>query len=174
MDATKDPVAEFSYGAGHIDPVRAADAGLVYETVAGDYVKMLCSLGYETAKLRIIFGVKTSCLTRITPKDLNYPSMTGFVKADGSKAVTFREKFTRRVTNVGPANSTYKVTTSESSDYVVTVKPSILTFGATNEKRSFRVVISGKTNVKMVSASLEWSDGVHRVRSPVVIYTHNL
>ncbi|KAL1550987.1 subtilisin-like protease SBT4.13 [Salvia divinorum] len=178
MDATKDPLAlaEFSYGTGHIDPVRAADAGLVYETVVGDYVRMLCSVGYKTAKLGKIFGVKRSCITqgRITPKDLNYPSMTACIKANGNKVVTFSQKFTRVVTNVGLGNSTYKVTTTKSSDYTVSVEPSILIFGATNEKKSFEVVISGKTNAKMVSASLEWSDGIHRVRSPVVIYRDDL
>lgn len=178
MDATKDPLAlaEFSYGTGHIDPVRAADAGLVYETVAEDYVKMLGSVGYKPAKLGKIFGVKRSCLTRgrITPKDLNYPSMTACIKANGNKVVTFSEKFTRVVTNVGLGNSTYKVTTTKSSDYIVSVEPSTLAFGAMNEKKSFEVVISGKTNAKMVSASLEWSDGIHRVRSPVVLYRDDL
>ncbi|KAG6429676.1 hypothetical protein SASPL_107728 [Salvia splendens] len=140
MDATKDPLAlaGFSYGAEHIDPVRAADAGLIYETVAEDYVKMLGSVGYKPAKLGKIFGGKRSCLTRgrITPKDLNYPSMTACIKAN--------------------------------------VEPSILAFEAMNEKKSFKVVISGKTKEKMVSASLEWSDGIHRVRSPVVPYRDDL
>lgn len=176
MDASKDPLAEFSYGVGHIDPVRAADPGLAYETTPEDYVKMLCSLGYKTEKLRKIFGFNCSCPTEglIKPKDLNYPSMTARVKANSNKVVTFSEKFTRIVTNLGPGNSTYKVTTTKGSDYIVSVKPSVLTFVAENEKKSFEVIIRGKTNVSMVSAALEWSDGVHRVRSPIVLYTDDL
>ncbi|KAI3467394.1 hypothetical protein Pfo_024057 [Paulownia fortunei] len=173
MDATTDPLAEFSYGVGHIDPVKAADPGLVYETSLEDYVKMLCGLGHDTAKLRKIFGVNSSCPTGVqaTPKNLNYPSMTiRVMTTQGNTSVTFSEKFTRTVTNVGLGNSTYKVTTSKSQDYNISVKPSILTFGALNEKKSFEVIISGETNGNMVSAALEWSDGVHSVRSPIVVY----
>ena len=45
----------------------------------------------------------------------------------------------------------------------------LLSFGASNERKSFEVVISDKISRKMVSASLEWSDGAHRVRSPIVV-----
>ncbi|KAI3467392.1 hypothetical protein Pfo_024055 [Paulownia fortunei] len=176
MDSTKDSLAEFSYGAGHIDPVKAVDPGLVYETFPEDYIKMLCSLGYDSATLRKIFGGNTTCPAGVqtTPKDLNYPSMTSrIMTTNGNKSVTFSQKITRTVTNVGLGNSTYKVTTSTSPDYNITVKPNILAFGAVNEKKSFEVIISGKTDGKMVSASLEWSDGVHRVRSPIVVYPDN-
>ncbi|KAK6139307.1 hypothetical protein DH2020_026949 [Rehmannia glutinosa] len=174
MDPTNDSLAEFSYGAGHIDPVKAVDPGLVYETLLEDYIEMLCSLGYDNATLRKMFGVNATCPVGVqtTPKDLNYPSMTSRVMAtQGSKSITFSEKFTRTVTNVGVGNSTYKATTSKSPDYNIAVKPDILTFGAVNEKKSFDVIISGKIDYgEMVSASLEWSDGVHRVRSPIVVH----
>ncbi|KAK6160016.1 hypothetical protein DH2020_003397 [Rehmannia glutinosa] len=177
MDSRKDPLAEFAYGAGQIDPVKAVDPGLVYETFTEDYIKLLCSLGYDSTKLKQIFGVNTTCPAgpQTTPKDLNYPSMTSQIKTSGgNKNVTFSEKFARTVTNVGPEKSTYKVTTSTSPEYNITVTPNVLTFGATNEKESFDVIISGKiTNGKMVSASLEWSDGVHKVRSPIVVYPDN-
>ncbi|KAK6160072.1 hypothetical protein DH2020_003453 [Rehmannia glutinosa] len=177
MDSRKDPLAEFAYGAGQIDPVKAVDPGLVYETFTEDYIKLLCSLGYDSTKLKQIFGVNTTCPAgpQTTPKDLNYPSMTSQIKTSGgNKNVTFSEKFARTVTNVGPGKSTYKVTTSTSPEYNITVTPNVLTFGATNEKKSFDVIISGKiTNGKMVSASLEWSDGVHKVRSPIVVYPDN-
>ncbi|KAK6119012.1 hypothetical protein DH2020_047251 [Rehmannia glutinosa] len=177
MDSRKDPLAEFAYGAGQIDPVKAVDPGLVYETFTEDYIKLLCSLGYDSTKLKQIFGVNTTCPAgpQTTPKDLNYPSMTSQIKTSGgNKNVTFSEKFARTVTNVGPEKSTYKVTTSTSPEYNITVTPNVLTFGATNEKKSFDVIISGKiTNGKMVSASLEWSDGVHKVRSPIVVYPDN-
>ncbi|PIM97163.1 Cucumisin [Handroanthus impetiginosus] len=176
MDSKKDSRAEFSYGAGHIDPVKAADPGLVYETFLEDYVKLLCSLGYNTTKLRKILGGNISCPNGIqtTPKDFNYPALTSHIATKGSISVNFSEKFTRTVTNVGLRNSTYKVTTSRSPDYNISVKPNILTFGAVNEKKSFEVVISGKIKGEIVSAELEWSDGVHKVRSPIVVYSDNL
>ncbi|KAL0421166.1 UNVERIFIED_CONTAM: Subtilisin-like protease SBT4.3 [Sesamum latifolium] len=157
MDPTKDSLAEFSYGAGHIDPVKAVDPGLVYETFTEDYINMLCSLGYDTATPRKILGVNITCPTglQITPKDLNYPSMARRVTTNDSTIITFSENFTRTVTNVGLRNSTYKVTTSISPDYNISVKPDILTFRTLNERKSFEVIISGKITGEMVSAELE-------------------
>ncbi|KAL0336314.1 UNVERIFIED_CONTAM: Subtilisin-like protease SBT4.3 [Sesamum radiatum] len=176
MDPTKDSLAEFSYGAGHIDPVKAVDPGLVYETFTEDYINMLCSLGYDTATLRKILGVNSTCPTgmQITPKDLNYPSMARRITTNDSTVLTFSENFTRTVTNVGLGNSTYKVTTSTSPDYNISVKPDILSFRTLNERKSFEVIISGKITGEMVSAELEWSDGVHRVRSPIILYPDSL
>ncbi|KAG6426308.1 hypothetical protein SASPL_110530 [Salvia splendens] len=65
-------------------------------------------------------------------------------------------------------------TTVTSSECAITVRLGVLTFGASNERKSFEVVISGKISRKMVSASLEWPDGAHRVRSPIIVYTDNL
>ncbi|KAK4402936.1 Subtilisin-like protease SBT4.3 [Sesamum angolense] len=176
MDPTKDSLAEFSYGAGHIDPVKAVDPGLVYETFTEDYINMLCSLGYDTATLRKILGVNSTCPTgmQITPKDLNYPSMARRITTNDSTVLTFSENFTRTVTNVGLGNSTYKVTTSTSPNYNISVKPDILSFRTLNERKSFEVIISGKITGEMVSAELEWSDGVHRVRNPIIVYPDSL
>ncbi|KAK3026625.1 hypothetical protein RJ639_040652, partial [Escallonia herrerae] len=44
MNATKNQEAEFAYGAGHIDPVKATNPGLVYDTLKEDYIQMLCNL----------------------------------------------------------------------------------------------------------------------------------
>lgn len=172
MDSRKDPLAEFAYGAGHIDPVKAVDPGLVYETSEEDYFRMLCSFGNETAELVKMFQGNITCsngdVMGFLHKDLNYPSMTSRV---GGEAATFSVKFTRTVTNVGPGNSTYKVTVSKSSEYEAVVRPEVLTFGASGESKSFEIVMNGKFRSKMVSASIEWFNGVHRVRSPVVVYT---
>ena len=59
MNATNNPSAELGYGAGHIDPVKAANPGLVYETFKQDYVKMFCNLSYDSGKLRDIVGDNT-------------------------------------------------------------------------------------------------------------------
>ncbi|KAL8518788.1 hypothetical protein ACS0TY_009953 [Phlomoides rotata] len=137
MDPKKDPLAEFSYGAGHINPLRAVDPGLVYETSSDDFIKIYCSLGGEN-----IFQGNVTCPkgVQFAPKDLNYPSITSSINNG-----TFSEIFTRTVTNVGPGKSEYKVKTSTSPDYKITVKPEILSFGTVNEKKTFEVTISGKT-----------------------------
>ncbi|KAL3654195.1 hypothetical protein CASFOL_003876 [Castilleja foliolosa] len=178
MDASKDTLAEFSYGAGHINPVKAVAPGLVYETFAEEYINMFCSIGYNSITLQKIFGANVTCPVgpQTLPKDLNYPSMTSLIRTrHGNKTVTFTTRFRRTVTNVGPGKSIYTARTSGSPLYNMTVKPSVLRFQRVGEKRSFDVIISGKiSHRKMVSASLEWSDGVHKVRSPVVVYADNL
>ncbi|OWM66759.1 hypothetical protein CDL15_Pgr010411 [Punica granatum] len=38
---------EFSYGSGQINPLKAANPGLIYEITKDDYVNLLCSLGFD-------------------------------------------------------------------------------------------------------------------------------
>ncbi|KZV44976.1 Subtilisin serine endopeptidase family protein [Dorcoceras hygrometricum] len=181
MNATKDPKAEFSYGTGHIDPVKAADPGLVYEISTEDYIVFLCNSGYDSGTLQIIFGAgvigPAGCPENRTSNDLNYPAMAYTLKSNlGKKSAIFSAKFNRTVTNVGPISSIYKATTSSSLRYNITVEPSILKFTTLGERRSFVVTISGKTNPKkpLISASMEWSDGVRSVRSPIVVYSYDI
>mgnify|MGYP001563207925 FL=1 len=53
------------------------------------------------------------------------------------------------------------------------MEPSSLIFNALNERQSFNVTIAVDGIETMVSASLEWFDGVHNVGSPIVLYTTN-
>lgn len=174
MDASKNPDAEFAYGAGHLDPVNAARPGLVYETSKNDYIKMLCTIGFNNSKLRIIVGGNATCPVgeKLTPKDVNYPSMTAYVAGNRP----FTVSFLRTVTNVGLANSTYKANIINSSQLNINVEPDTLSFSSLNEKKSFRITVNGKglnlERYSMKSASLVWSDGFHNVRSPIVVYTN--
>ncbi|XP_073130819.1 subtilisin-like protease SBT4.3 [Henckelia pumila] len=177
MNASKDPKAEFSYGAGHIDPVKAVHPGLVYDISPDDYITFLCNNGYNASTLRKIFGTSVHCPDKRTPNDdLNYPTMTFRFVSPIGKSAKFSRQFNRTVTNVGSANSIYKAITSSGLDYNITVNPSILKFTAIGQKQSFVVTFSGKLTSKtnLTSASLEWSDGVHSVRSPIVIYSTGL
>ncbi|CAI0540248.1 unnamed protein product [Linum tenue] len=76
---------EFAYGSGQLNPMKAINPGLVYETSAQDDVNLLCNLGYDTDRLRTVTGDKnSSCLARADPsaiKDFNYPSITSVVSA---------------------------------------------------------------------------------------------
>ena len=167
MNATKNPngeygEGEFAFGAGHINPVKAVEPGLIYEASKDDYIKMLCSMN-------ISFFGNCSEGVKGSPKDLNYPSMQAFVETDKN----FTVEFPRSVTNVGPTDSTYEVKVITNSQINVSVKPSTLSFKSTSETKSFIVTVSGKgkpSNTR-VSASLVWSDGTHNVRSPIVVYT---
>ncbi|RVW49268.1 Cucumisin [Vitis vinifera] len=46
---------EFAYGAGQIDPIKAAHPGLIYDAGEADYVKFLCGQGYNTKQLLMNF-----------------------------------------------------------------------------------------------------------------------
>lgn len=42
MSPILNPEAEFAYGAGLINPVKAVNPGLVYDISEADYIKFLC------------------------------------------------------------------------------------------------------------------------------------
>ncbi|XP_068667727.1 cucumisin-like [Aristolochia californica] len=167
MKQTTNTDHEFAYGAGHINPVQAVNPGLVYDAGELDYVAMLCSEGYDTKKLRLITGDKSVCPnSNGSVWDLNYPSFAVSVAGDKPFSATFK----RTVTNVGSPNSTYEATVSAPSGIVVTVEPDILSFQSLGEKQSFVLKVTGKTLQYVLSASLVWRDGVHQVRSPIVVH----
>ncbi|KAL6340801.1 hypothetical protein AAG906_031911 [Vitis piasezkii] len=163
-----------SFGSGHVDPVKAISPGLVYETTKDNYTQMLCDMGYNTTMVRLISGDNSSCPkdSKGSPKDLNYPSMTVYVK----QLMPFKVEFPRTVTNVGRSNSTYKaqVIIRKHPRMKVEVNPPMLSFKLKKEKKSFVVIVTGQgmTMERPVeSATLVWSDGTHTVRSPVIVYT---
>lgn len=173
MDPKKHKDAEFSYGCGHVNPINATNPGLVYESTEEDYIKILCHLGYSTRTVQKLFNDNTiDCnklmQTDVTRKDSNYPSMT--IKLARTRD-PFSATFVRRVTNVGLANSTYEARITKNSDCTITVEPDTLSFKELNEKKTFTVTVKGdQVRSAMISASLIWSDGIHSVRSPIVVY----
>ncbi|ESQ42445.1 hypothetical protein EUTSA_v10012780mg [Eutrema salsugineum] len=165
---------EFAYGSGHVDPIAALNPGLVYELDKADHIAFLCGLNYTSDVLKIISGETVTCSEekKILPRNLNYPSMSaGVLRYNNSFTVTFN----RTVTNVGTPNSTYKskVVPGHGSKLSVTVTPSVLSFETVNEKKSFKVTVTGRdlSSELPSSANLIWSDGTHNVRSPIVVYT---
>ncbi|XXG40651.1 hypothetical protein AAC387_Pa01g1317 [Persea americana] len=169
MSVSTNTDAEFAYGAGHINPVQAVSPGLVYDADENDYVEMLCNQGYDTKKVRLITGDASNCSnTRGLVRDLNYPSMALNVTGGTS----FSSSFRRTVTNVGQAESIYTATVSVPLGVAISVNPGVLKFKSGGEKQSFVVTVNGKIEDNLVlSAALVWEDGVHRVRSPIVVYS---
>ncbi|RYR05796.1 hypothetical protein Ahy_B06g085608 isoform A [Arachis hypogaea] len=162
-------LAEFSYGSGFLDPVRAINPGLVFDASKDDYVNLLCRIGYDTMKVRKISGDKSVCSSSSLPmaKDFNYPAIV----AEIEPMKPFMINFTRTVTNVGFANSTYKACIQQHSGINITVVPNILEFKSLKEKQSFVVhVVGGKfSDSSLVSSSLSWTDGTHSVRCPLIL-----
>ncbi|XP_048139954.1 cucumisin-like [Rhodamnia argentea] len=169
MSPLKNTDAEFAYGAGHINPSKAADPGLVYDAKEADYVQFLCGQGYNASSLRLVTGDQSSCsdVKNATVWDLNLPS---FVLSTRTKGSNITGVFHRTVTNVGSPNSTYKATVTAPQGFNVRVEPQTLAFEFVLQKQSFVVTVEAILEAGMISASLVWDDGVHQVRSPIVAF----
>eukprot|EP00256_Glycine_max_P023385 XP_003545195.2 subtilisin-like protease Glyma18g48580 [Glycine max] len=174
LDNTNQPIRNafdevatpFEYGAGHIQPNLAIDPGLVYDLRTSDYLNFLCASGYNQALLNLFAKLKFpyTCPKSYRIEDFNYPSIT--VRHSGSKTISV----TRTVTNVGPP-STYVVNTHGPKGIKVLVQPCSLTFKRTGEKKKFQVILQpiGARHGLPLFGNLSWTDGRHRVTSPVVV-----
>ena len=137
-----------------------------------DYINFLCMQRYNTTTLRLVTGDKSSFCNASKPGrawNLNYPSFSVAVE-DGQQIMAV---FTRTVTNVGPPNSTYTLSTYIPASIDVTVEPSVLSFSAIGEKKTFIVQVRGPKIAQqpIISGALTWTYGVYAVRSPLVVYT---
>ncbi|RHN70354.1 putative tripeptidyl-peptidase II [Medicago truncatula] len=172
--ATGIPATPLDYGSGHVDPVAALDPGLVYDATTDDYLNFLCALNYNSFQIKLVARREFTCDKRIKYRveDLNYPSFSvpfDTASGRGSSHNPSIVQYKRILTNVG-APSTYKVSVSSQSplDKIV-VEPQTLSFKELNEKKSYTVTFtshsmpSGTTSF----AHLEWSDGKHKVTSPI-------
>jgi hypothetical protein len=173
MDGNGGRAGVFAMGAGHVNPARAVDPGLVYDIEAADYVTHLCTLGYTRREIFKIThtGVNCSALLRQNRGfSLNYPSIAVAFKM-GAKSAVLR----RTVTNVGSPNSTYVVQVSAPPGVNIGVAPTTLAFVEFGEKRSFRVTVDAPSPASKDSAEgfLVWKQsggqGKHVVRSPIVV-----
>ncbi|KAJ6798693.1 elongin-C [Iris pallida] len=172
MDPSKNSDAEFAFGAGQINPVAATNPGLVYDVGVDDYILTLCGIGYNSSDIGLISGEERTCPSdyKGSPRDLNYPSMA--LRID--TGTPYRANFSRTVKNVGAESSVYNASIETSGKIDVKVEPAALTFGSLNEKQSFVVTVSwheGLALGELARATLTWSDGLHNVRSPIVVYT---
>ncbi|KAI3756478.1 hypothetical protein L1987_56299 [Smallanthus sonchifolius] len=91
----------YAIGSGHVNPSKAKDLGLVYDIEPDDYIPYLCGLGYTSQQVGIIVTRMISCTKTIPEGQLNYPSYTMTLTRGENKT------YSRTVTNVGEANSTY-------------------------------------------------------------------
>ena len=151
----------FNQGAGHIAPNKAADPGLVYDAGFNDWLAFLCGTtnGVSPAACNALHSLGYS----FDPSDLNVPSI-----AIGDLAGI--QTVTRTVTNVGSSNATYNASVTGLGGITATVTPASLTIQP-GKSKSFTVTFTRTTATLNTYAGgqLTWSDGVHSVRSPLVI-----
>ncbi|CAN1186174.1 Subtilisin-like protease 3 [Linum perenne] len=158
----------FDMGSGHVNPAGANDPGLVYDIHPDDYIPYLCGLGYNDVQVTTIVQKKVQCSLNnqsISEAQLNYPSFV-LELGYGSQPQTY----TRTVTNVGKANSVYRVEVHTAGEAVdVEVIPGEIGFSRLNEKATYAVTFSMKknaTSAKFVQGSLIWVADGYSVRSP--------
>ncbi|OIT39356.1 PREDICTED: subtilisin-like protease SBT1.7 [Nicotiana attenuata] len=175
--STGKPSTPFDHGAGHVDPVAALNPGLVYDLRADDYLNFLCALNYTSIQINSIARRNYNCETskKYSVTDLNYPSFAVVFPEQmtaGSGSSSSSVKYTRTLTNVGPAG-TYKVSTvfSPSNSVKVSVEPETLVFTRANEQKSYTVTFAAPSTPSTTNmfGRIEWSDGKHVVGSPVAI-----
>ncbi|XP_038681543.1 subtilisin-like protease SBT1.4 [Tripterygium wilfordii] len=164
----------FIHGAGHIDPNRALNPGLVYDLDSSDYIAFLCSIGYNETQISVFTREPAGsevCVKKLAnPGDLNYPSFSVVFESDWDKV-----RYKRIVKNVGSsAGAVYKVKVNAPENVDVRVSPKKLVFNAVNQALSYNIRFTSFkwASLKKSSASfgsIEWSDGVHKVRSPIAV-----
>lgn len=175
MNSTRNEDAEFAYGSGQLNPTKAVDPGLIYNTSVEDYTRMLCTEGFTSKEIQQLTGGKSSCPVsgKTTVRDLNYPSITYFAGDASAFSSKFNVSFTRRVTNVGSPDLVYKVQITSNPHFTIDVNPNVMQFKTLNEEKEYIVALSSESlpaDPLLYSASITWSDGKHSVRSPVVVY----
>ncbi|RWW88405.1 hypothetical protein BHE74_00002717 [Ensete ventricosum] len=162
------PADLFATGAGHVNPAKASNPGLVYDLTADDYIGYLCGLGYSSIQVSTIARRTILCSTvsSIPEKDLNYPSIS--VSLGGNVTSTVVK---RTVKNVGEAPVTYWAEVGSPNGTYVRVYPRALTFTYVNEEKEFLVVFKTPGSAAGAAAQgyLKWVSGKHEVRSPISI-----
>jgi len=140
----------FAQGAGHVDPTKFFEPGLLYLNGPADWAAYLQAIGYD-------YGV-----TPIDPSNLNLASI-----AIGT--LTAPETITRTVTSTQAGDFTASI--QGLAGITATVEPSVLSFGAAGESKSFTVTLS-RTDAPLdtfTTGSLTWTSGDTTVRSPIAV-----
>lgn len=176
-ESTGNSSTVMDYGAGHVHPQKAMDPGLIYDLSTYDYIDFLCNSNYTMKNIQAITRKKSDCKGAKRAGhvgNLNYPSLSVVFQQYGKHKLSTH--FIRTVTNVGDANSVYKVTIRPPSATTrVTVLPEELRFRRIGQKLSFLVRVETEEmklspgSSSLSSGDIMWSDGKHFVRSPLVV-----
>ncbi|XP_062170955.1 subtilisin-like serine-protease S [Alnus glutinosa] len=162
-DPNGTPTTPFDYGSGHINPTAALNPGLIYDFNSHDIINFLCNTGASPAQLKNLTGELVNCENPpIASYDFNYPSI-GVANMNGSLSVY------RTVTYYGKDPTIYVASIDQPTGVKVKVTPANLRFTKTGEKMSFSVAFIPfkNSNGSFVFGALTWSNGIHRVRSPI-------
>ncbi|KAA8537767.1 hypothetical protein F0562_027653 [Nyssa sinensis] len=167
------PADPLAIGAGHVNPNKAINPGLIYDVKVEDYVNLLCALNFTMKQIQTITRSSSSYNCSNPSLDLNYPSFIAFFNANDSNSnIETVQEFQRTVTNVGDGMSTYTAKLTPMEGLKASVMPDKLVFREKYEKQSYKLSIEGPRLMKdnVVFGSLSWVEmgGKHVVKSPIV------
>jgi subtilisin family serine protease len=152
------PIVIFRQGAGHVQPNKAVDPGLVFDSSLTDWLGFLCGTQLDPSY----------CTSRgipvIAPSDFNGASLAIGALA-GSRTVS------RTVTNVGRTSATYSPQVTGLAGLAVSVTPASFTLDP-GQKQTVQIAITRTTATlnAYTGGYITWSDlGGHSVRIPVVV-----
>ena len=158
VDAAGQPVTDpFTQGAGHVDPTKYLNPGLLYLNDVSDWASYL-----EGALGQDLDGAFETEIEPIDPSDLNLASI-------GIGTFPAPQTVTREVTSTQAGTFT---ASAEVPGLDVTVEPSTLEFGAAGETKSFTVTFT-KTDAAVeqwTTGFLSWESADTVVRSPIAVY----
>jgi hypothetical protein len=154
VDQAGDPSEDvFAQGAGHVDPTRFLDPGLLYESGPSDWIAFLKGAGY-------VFDPDVE-VDAIDPSDLNQASI-----AIGSLAGT--QTVTRTVTSTAPGEYTASI---DVPGIDAVVSPSTLSFAAAGESAEYTVTFTTEDAelAEFATGYLAWTSAEHEARSPIAV-----
>ncbi|TVU32366.1 hypothetical protein EJB05_24093, partial [Eragrostis curvula] len=173
LDEQHAPADWFAAGAGHVNPEKAADPGLVYDINPSDYVGYLCSL-YKSREVSVVARrpVNCSAVTVIPSTMLNYPSISVVFPRNWNRSKPMVVQRTAK--SVGKVPSTYvaavDMPAAAAVEVTVDVSPKQLVFTQANQEVSFKVTVWPRQNGgKVVHGALRWVSGTYTVRSPISV-----
>ncbi|XP_037474775.1 subtilisin-like protease [Triticum dicoccoides] len=164
------PADFFAMGAGHVNPDKAVDPGLVYDTATGDYIGFLCGM-YTDQQVSVIARQSVNCSTvqKIPQSMLNYPSISvSFVPDWYPLAPVIVERTVKYVGQAEAAMYQAHVDMPAGSFVNVTVTPSVLWFSHATPEQKFTVLVFPlNATTTAVQGAIRWVSETHTVRSPV-------
>ncbi|KAK9135967.1 hypothetical protein Syun_015297 [Stephania yunnanensis] len=160
------------YGAGHVNPNKALDPGLIYDIEVEDYINYLCAINYTRQEIAAITR-RTNYNCESANLDLNYPSFIAIL----NNTYTTKNTFKRVLTNVVDSKAVYRAKIWAPAGMKIYVEPSTLSFEGKDSKAKFSLYVDVDLGSYIMQKSyignygyLSWHEvsGKHIVRSPIV------
>ncbi|KAK3169146.1 hypothetical protein Dsin_000050 [Dipteronia sinensis] len=161
------------FGAGHVNPKKAMDPGLVYDIEVEDYINYLCGLNYTSNQIRVLTGTSNFTCEHAN-LDLNYLSFIVILNNTNTTSFNFR----RVLTNVADCSSIYRAMVNAPEGMKVVVQPSTISFAGTYSKAEFNITVSinlgtdtsPQSDYIEIFGFLSWYEvnGQHMVRNSIV------